>query len=1369
MKRTFAHKIILSSLILFPLLLAVQGSVWAAIPFDGTGHIVGTQAARFWTIASADLDGDGDLDLITGSDSHAGYELIAWQNDGTPFQDGWSQQNIGDLSTVYGIAVGDLDNDGDLDIVSGQDSAPRLLAWQNDGTPFDGGWTSQSLGSPPTRVESVALGDLDNDDDLDVVTGTGLDEWVASTNYRVIAWQNDGTPFSDTWNANTVYTVTYSVHSVALGDLDNDGWLDIVAGVNHAPALGTANDPAPPETWHPNYELRAYQNDGTPFDTAWPQTNVGRDPEWATFASNHYHGYWGATIFAVTIVDLDDDGFLDIASAEHIEADYQIKVWQNDGTPFDGLPAEEHWTWRPTAVWIQAPWMNSSVYDITSGDFNHDGYIDLATASGEYYETVIWENDGHPFGTVISDTTWIRNNLGQSTSEGALSITAGDLDGDTYLDLAHGSGDFWSTGGDHNVLAWRNRSGGTHVVIEDLPTSSGTQVITATLGTGASLTVYSNSHDDLDTFRENVAVAWSLENISGNVIASDLTPAGDNRSATFTAQRIGAARILADHATLTDDTTGYITVTLEIAITPGTVTVGDGGAVITATLVNPNLTPVADGTAVTLTTDLGSFSGQSTITRTTLGGIVSANLTSTEPGVATITVTGDTSQGWVNTIFVPGEPYTVTLQANPASLVADGSSTSDITATVVDQYANPVADGTVVTLTTSLGSFSGQTTITRTTVDGLVSASLTAGTDLGTAHITAAAGSASDSASVELLPGEPYTVTLQANPASLLADGVSTSAITVTVADQRVHPVADGTVVTLTTSLGSFSGQTTITRTTVDGLVSASLTAGTDLGTAHITAAAGSASDSTSVELLPGEPHTVTLQANPASLLADGVSTSAITVTVTDQWVHPVADGTVVTLTTSLGSFSGQTTITRTTVDGLVSASLTAGTDLGTAHITAAAGSASDSASVELLPGEPHTVTLQANPASLLADGVSTSAITVTVADQWAHPVADGTVVTLTTSLGSFSGQTTITRTTLGGLATATWTAAAETGTSIITAAAGSALDTVEITLASGGPATVTLTIASPQISVQEILSISARVTDDHGHPVADGTAVTFTTSLDLGSGGFAPEVAYTVGGIATASLTSTRTGSGTLVATTADGISDTTTITFTPGALSAFELGGFPTTIAAGEPFSGIVVTAYDVYGNVKTDYSGSIYFTSTDPQAVLPFTAGSTYQFSPDDAGQHLFAESLELRTTGVQRISITDGALTRTGDDITVTHGDLAQFTLAAPTSGVAGQAFTLTLTVRDAFGNVITDFASDVALTTTNGGTISPTTAYGTEFLAGTWTGSVTLSTAGEDRTIVVSFGGLSEQITIDLAQAQEDLPYRIFLPAILNNG
>ena len=68
--------------------------------------------------------------------------------------------------------------------------------------------------------------------------------------------------------------------------------------------------------------------------------------------------------------------------------------------------------------------------------------------------------------------------------------------------------------------------------------------------------------------------------------------------------------------------------------------------------------------------------------------------------------------------------------------------------------------------------------------------------------------------------------------------------------------------------------------------------------------------------------------------------------------------------------------------------------------------------------------------------------------------------------------------------------------------------------------------------------------------------------------------------------------------------------------AASLLSVTGFPNPAAAGMP-GNFTVTAYDPYGNIATGYSGTVQFTSSDSQAVLP----GSYTFTTGDAGVHTF----------------------------------------------------------------------------------------------------------------------------------------------------
>jgi hypothetical protein len=86
--------------------------------------------------------------------------------------------------------------------------------------------------------------------------------------------------------------------------------------------------------------------------------------------------------------------------------------------------------------------------------------------------------------------------------------------------------------------------------------------------------------------------------------------------------------------------------------------------------------------------------------------------------------------------------------------------------------------------------------------------------------------------------------------------------------------------------------------------------------------------------------------------------------------------------------------------------------------------------------------------------------------------------------------------------------------------------------------------------------------------------------------------------------------------------------------------------------------------------------------------------YPFTAADQGTHTFTVTLE--TAGSQSITATDTVTGTTGSEtgIVVTPGAAAQFILTTPSSVTAGTAFTLTLTVEDAYGNVATGYVGTV---------------------------------------------------------------------------
>src|SRR5205823_10299013 len=96
--------------------------------------------------------------------------------------------------------------------------------------------------------------------------------------------------------------------------------------------------------------------------------------------------------------------------------------------------------------------------------------------------------------------------------------------------------------------------------------------------------------------------------------------------------------------------------------------------------------------------------------------------------------------------------------------------------------------------------------------------------------------------------------------------------------------------------------------------------------------------------------------------------------------------------------------------------------------------------------------------------------------------------------------------------------------------------------------------------------------------------------------------------------------------------ITGSASMTVNPAAASSLVVTGYPSPTTAGTSHS-FTVTADDAFGNTATGYLGTINFTSSDGQAVLP----ANYTFTSSDAGTHTF--SATLKTAGAQSMTATD----------------------------------------------------------------------------------------------------------------------------------
>jgi hypothetical protein len=183
------------------------------------------------------------------------------------------------------------------------------------------------------------------------------------------------------------------------------------------------------------------------------------------------------------------------------------------------------------------------------------------------------------------------------------------------------------------------------------------------------------------------------------------------------------------------------------------------------------------------------------------------------------------------------------------------------------------------------------------------------------------------------------------------------------------------------------------------------------------------------------------------------------------------------------------------------------------------------------------------------------------------------------------------------------------------------------------------------------------------------------------------------------------------------------TSINVKPAAVASFKVVS-AATATAGRALT-VTVTAQDAYGNTVAGYRGTVHFTSSDARAVLP----ADYTFKSADQGVHSF--TVRLKTAGAQTVTASDTATaTVTGSSSVLVYAAAAsQVLLVAPALVTHGTAFSFTVTLLDAYGNVATGYTGTLAFSSSDTAAALPADYTFTAADGGQHTLNGTLNTAG----------------------------------------
>lgn len=137
----------------------------------------------------------------------------------------WRKYKISSKNEEEGVATGDIDLDGDIDI-AGYSSDGRNLIWFENPGDIKEVWKQHILGESQKRFDRIAIADINNDRRMDIVTSEETQDW--DYNAKVYWFESPPQPTRDKWSRHEIIMLR-SINSLSTVDFDNDGDTDIVA------------------------------------------------------------------------------------------------------------------------------------------------------------------------------------------------------------------------------------------------------------------------------------------------------------------------------------------------------------------------------------------------------------------------------------------------------------------------------------------------------------------------------------------------------------------------------------------------------------------------------------------------------------------------------------------------------------------------------------------------------------------------------------------------------------------------------------------------------------------------------------------------------------------------------------------------------------------------------------------------------------------------------------------------------------------------------------------------------------------------------------------------------------------------------------
>jgi len=500
-----------------------DGTFATPIPLHGGANLF--TDSRTFSVELCDVDDDGHLDLLVGNRDQVN---IIMYNDGTG-------SFLDDIVSFPGASMGtfrmrcaDMDQDGHMDVVVSNTFGYSQIFYGDGSRTFGEGVDIQNDNGDKVAAISVSIGDIDGDGNLDLVFGFYFRQ-------NQVIYGKEGRKFATPLTLPSVNSK--SSYDTDLSDIDGDGYIDLVVANFGSPNQIFFNTGgkfiSPPVEFGGDVEnrygiaIKDFDKNGYPdilsvtFDDN-PATVLYNQKDATSLKSKYIsiglYDEMPLSTEALVLVDINNDGFLDIVEGDQQE-EANVMWYGAGGGKFIG------------PIKLPTPHDTDRTTDFAFGDFDKDGNLDLVVCNSGSENYILY---GYDDGRFDEDSIELLPG-GQMNSE---TLVVGDLDGDGNLDIvvgnkyvpdqilfSNGNGKFLESGIDNTTLGDETET--EEIVLADIDGDNKLDIVVVTYKYGGnttsdtSLAVYYNSGGK--SFEEQVV---GILDKTMSVAVGDLTGSG---------------------------------------------------------------------------------------------------------------------------------------------------------------------------------------------------------------------------------------------------------------------------------------------------------------------------------------------------------------------------------------------------------------------------------------------------------------------------------------------------------------------------------------------------------------------------------------------------------------------------------------------------------------------------------------------------------------------------------------------------------------------------------------------------------------------------------------------------------------------------